>query len=187
LHQSAIPQNLKPTLILPQAVNLCLLYFFYQEHPYRAMNLIFSGTSIHLNQAMSHPKQSRLLVVDDEPAIRLTMRSMLESCGFDVETASSAKEAINKLTTSVFDLVITDMRMETETAGSEVILAAEELDYDPALVILSASPLCSSYRHRVQAIFVKGGNVAELLRRVKELLVERENQKAPEKRTIRKA
>ena len=39
----------------------------------------------------------RILVVDDELAILLTLRAILEMNGFEVETAASAKEAEKKL------------------------------------------------------------------------------------------
>ena len=39
----------------------------------------------------------RILLVDDELAILLTLKAILEIHGFDVETAASAKEAVSKL------------------------------------------------------------------------------------------
>ncbi len=39
----------------------------------------------------------RILLVDDELAILLTLRAILEMNGFEVDTAASAKEAQNKL------------------------------------------------------------------------------------------
>ena len=69
----------------------------------------------------------RILLVDDELAILLTLRAILEMNDFEVDTASSAKEAEQKLKNGVFEMVITDMRMETETAGYDVIRAARQL------------------------------------------------------------
>ena len=40
----------------------------------------------------------RILLVDDELAILLTLRAILEMNGFEVETAASAREAEGKLT-----------------------------------------------------------------------------------------
>jgi len=66
----------------------------------------------------------RILLVDDEPAILLTLKDILEMNGFEVETASSGREAVQKLDADVFQMVITDMRMESETAGYDVIRSA---------------------------------------------------------------
>lgn len=68
----------------------------------------------------------RILLVDDELAILLTLKAILEMNGFEVETAASAKEAVTKLNGGVYQMVITDMRMENETSGYEVIRAARQ-------------------------------------------------------------
>ena len=62
----------------------------------------------------------RILLVDDEPAILLTLKALLEIHGFEVETATSARDAKSKLARSTFVMVITDMRMENDQAGLEV-------------------------------------------------------------------
>jgi CheY-like chemotaxis protein len=82
----------------------------------------------------------RVLIVDDEAAILLTLRAILERNGFQVETAASALQAAEKLATILFDLVITDMRMENPKAGYEVITAAQQVTYPPPTVLLTAYP-----------------------------------------------
>ena len=113
----------------------------------------------------------RILLVDDELAILLTLRAILEMNDFEVDTASSAKEAEHKLKNGVFEMVITDMRMETETAGYDVIRAARQLDYNPATAILTAYPsLGNEWRsHGAQSLLVKPVNTAELLRQIEAL------------------
>ncbi len=83
----------------------------------------------------------RILLVDDEVAVLLTMKAVLEISGFDVETAASAREGKSKLKTREYDMVITDMRMESEQAGREVVLAARTAPYHPAVALLTAFPL----------------------------------------------
>ena len=68
----------------------------------------------------------RILLVDDELAILLTLKAVLEINGFEVETAASAREAKSKLKTNRYHMVITDMRMESENAGLEVARAAKK-------------------------------------------------------------
>ena len=83
----------------------------------------------------------RVLLVDDEVAVLLTMKAVLEISGFDVETAASAREAKLSLKKRTYDMVITDMRMESDEAGREVIVAARTAPYHPAVALLTAFPV----------------------------------------------
>ncbi len=83
----------------------------------------------------------RILLVDDEVAVLLTLKAVLEISGYDVDTAASAREARHRLHTHEFDMVITDMRMESDASGAEVIQAAREASYHPAVALLTAYPL----------------------------------------------
>jgi DNA-binding response OmpR family regulator len=115
----------------------------------------------------------RILLVDDELAILLTLKAILEMNSFEVETAASAREAEQKLNGTEFDMVITDMRMETETAGYDVIRAARQQDYNPATAILTAYPsLGTEWKNRgAQSLLVKPVNTNDLLRQIEALLV----------------
>jgi DNA-binding response OmpR family regulator len=121
----------------------------------------------------------RILLADDELAILLTLKAILEMNGFEVETAASAKEAEQKLNGGQFDMVITDMRMETETAGYEVIRAARKQSYDPATAILTAYPsLGTEWKSAgAQSLLVKPVNTHDLLRQIEALLVNHQDQK----------
>jgi DNA-binding response OmpR family regulator len=83
----------------------------------------------------------RILLVDDEVAVLLTMKAVLEISGFDVDTAASAKEGKLSLKKRTYDMVITDMRMESDEAGREVIVAARTAPYHPAVALLTAFPV----------------------------------------------
>lgn len=122
----------------------------------------------------------RILLVDDELAILLTLKAILEMHGFDVETAASAREAEKKLGSAVFDMVITDMRMENETAGYDVIRAARAQAYDPATAILTAYPaLGSEWMSRgAQSLLVKPMNTQDLLRQIEALLIAHQDEKS---------
>jgi CheY-like chemotaxis protein len=114
----------------------------------------------------------RVLVVDDEAPILLTLRAILERNGFQVETAASAAEASEKLTTTVFDLVMTDMRMEHREAGYDVIAAAQKVPYRPPTVLLTAYPPAENeWRARgASALFEKPVNVPALVRELNSLI-----------------
>ncbi len=83
----------------------------------------------------------RILLVDDEVAVLLTLKAVLEISGFDVDTAASAREAKARLKNRVYEMVITDMRMEAEESGREVIVAARTAPYHPAVALLTAFPV----------------------------------------------
>src|SRR5512144_1626369 len=121
----------------------------------------------------------RILLVDDELAILLTLKAILEMNGFEVETAASAREAQQKLVKGVYQMVITDMRMEHETSGYDVIHAAKKQAYDPATAILTAYPLLGTdWRDRgANSLLVKPVNTQDLLRQIEALLIAHEDQK----------
>ncbi len=86
------------------------------------------------------PKR-RVLLVDDEVTVLLTMKAVLEISGFDVDTAATAREGKLKLKQREYQMVITDMRMESDAAGREVIQAARTASYHPAVALLTAYPM----------------------------------------------
>jgi len=121
----------------------------------------------------------RILLVDDELAILLTLRAILEMNNFEVDTAASTREAEQKLSKHTYEMVITDMRMETETSGYEVIKAARRQEYDPATAILTAYPSTGEeWRSRgAQSLLVKPVNTQELLLQIDHLLLAHQEHK----------
>jgi DNA-binding NtrC family response regulator len=121
----------------------------------------------------------RILLVDDELAILLTLKAILEMNGFEVETATSAREAKQKLSSSTFEMVISDMRMENETSGFEVIRAARLQDYNPATAILTAYPNTGNdwKSEGAESLLVKPMNTSDLLRQIEALLVTHQDSK----------
>ncbi len=88
----------------------------------------------------------RILLVDDDLAILLTLKAVLELHDFEVETAASTKEAFARMESGVYNMVISDLHMETEEAGLEVIRAAHRQSYAPATALLTAFPPTDEYR-----------------------------------------
>lgn len=129
----------------------------------------------------------RILLVDDELAILLTLRAILEMNGFEVDTAASAKEAQQKLKNGIFEMVITDMRMENETSGYDVIRAARQQAYDPATALLTAYPsLGNDWKNNgAQSLLVKPVNTGELLRQIEALLVTHQDHKMLAQKTAK--
>lgn len=84
-------------------------------------------------------ERERILVVDDEQAIRKTLHDFLQRKGYDVEMAQDGREAIYRLKRKVFDLVITDLMMP-EVDGMAVLMEAKALPYPPEVIILTGQP-----------------------------------------------
>lgn len=121
----------------------------------------------------------RILLVDDELGILLTLKAVLEMNGFDVDIASSARAGIEKLADGPYHMIITDMKMETDRAGYDVIRAARLQEYDPAIAILTAYALLGSdWRSEgAQSLLVKPIGMEDLLRQVEALLIAHEDHK----------
>jgi CheY-like chemotaxis protein len=119
----------------------------------------------------------RILLVDDDVAVLLTLKAVLELHHFSVDTASSSAEAVEKLTAGVYQMVITDARMESENAGFEVIRAARRQAYNPATALLTAYPPENAdwKRDGAQSLLVKPVGTQDLLRQIEALLIQRED------------
>lgn len=78
----------------------------------------------------------QILLVDDEPIIRRTLGRTLEVNGYEVVTAATGDEAVERLRARPFDLVITDLAMEGPD-GIEVLGLAKEIDRDAVVIVLT--------------------------------------------------
>lgn len=82
----------------------------------------------------------KILVVDDDKLILGTLKRLLKREGYDVSTAQSGYEALEKVKNETFELIITDIRMPG-LDGIETLkeirkyLADTDKDYIPELVI----------------------------------------------------
>lgn len=120
----------------------------------------------------------RVLLVDDDPSVLLSLKAVLELHRFDVETAVSVAEAERKLTSGAFELVVTDVRMEREASGFEVIRSAARQSYRPATAVLTAYlPRHEQWKNEpVDAVLVKPMRTRDLVQHLEDLLARRQKQ-----------
>ena len=88
--------------------------------------------------------KTRVLVVDDSSLVRLYYRSALEKAGFEVEQAINGIEAIERVLSQPFDLVIVDInmpRMDGFTFLRSLRCRAADVATLPALVISTESEM----------------------------------------------
>src|SRR6266568_283805 len=81
--------------------------------------------------------QGRVLVVDDEKAMVLALKGLLGKEGYHVETAGSGEEALRRIETGSFHVVITDLSMNG-VGGMQVLEHAKRVDPDLAVVMITA-------------------------------------------------
>ena len=62
----------------------------------------------------------QILLVDDDPDIRDSLRIILEGNGYKVQTAANGREALAELETKTPDLMILDVMMTTDTEGFDL-------------------------------------------------------------------
>jgi len=120
----------------------------------------------------------RILLVDDDLTVLLTLKAVLELHGFEVQTAASAAEAIRELEKGHFQLVITDARMETDDAGFRVIRAARAQSNRPATALLTAYPPSSTdwSDDGAVSLLVKPVGTQELVLKIEALLARHNRQ-----------
>ncbi len=82
----------------------------------------------------THAKQC-ILVVDDEPEILRALRAGLMAQGYEVETAVSGTEALQKATAHVPDMIILDMVLPDGMDGLEVCRRLREWSQMPILIL----------------------------------------------------
>jgi len=82
-------------------------------------------------------KKNRILVVDDDHAMRLALSESLESCGYDIVAAENGREALELFKMGKFDLVVTDMKMPGMT-GIEVLRGVKELSPEIPVILITA-------------------------------------------------
>jgi len=76
----------------------------------------------------SEDRKYRILVVDDEAAVLVTYRLILERHGYDVVACPTSRDALAALERHEFDGLLCDYSLEEQHTGFEVISAARERD-----------------------------------------------------------
>src|SRR5438876_7809633 len=92
-----------------------------------------------VNIAEVFPGRTRILVIDDDSDLRLTLCEYLESRNFTVSSARDGSEAINLLQSrkSKFDIIFTDLVMSPGPDGMEVLKVAKEFSPSSYVVVMT--------------------------------------------------
>jgi DNA-binding response OmpR family regulator len=117
----------------------------------------------------------RVLLVDDDATVLLTLKAVLELHCFEVETATTVQDAREKLSQHEYEVVVTDVRMENAESGFEVLRAARAQQYQPATAILTACPLHNDqWKMRgAESFLIKPIGTKQLVERLETLITQR--------------
>ena len=82
-------------------------------------------------------KRETILIVDDEPSMRLALSESLESCGYEICTSEDGVDALKKFHDDRFSVVITDMRMP-KMSGMEVLRGIKKISPRTPVIVITA-------------------------------------------------
>jgi ActR/RegA family two-component response regulator len=137
------------------------------------------------NRARPAGKRLRLLFVDDEENIRLTLPLLLELHGFDVTSVPTVADALARITATSFDVLLADLNIHREGDGFLVIAAMRRAQPHCKNFILTGYPGLESAIRAIQSqvddFFTKPADIEELVAKIKARLA------APAVRPVRLA
>lgn len=109
----------------------------------------------------------RLLFVDDEATIRLTLPPLLEKRGFEVRIAADVPQALLEVNSSRFDVLICDLNIQQEGDGFLVVSAMRHLQPHCVNIILTGYPALETalkaIQNRVDDYLAKPADLEALL------------------------
>ncbi len=81
--------------------------------------------------------KQRILIVDDEAAIRQSLAESLAAEGYKTDSAETGEEALAKLNTDAYDLVVTDLKMPN-VSGLELLQALRNQNRQTPVIMMTA-------------------------------------------------
>ncbi len=132
--------------------------------------------------------QRRILCVDDEELIRLTLGTVLQKHGFEVTTAASVAEALQKITSEKFDVLLSDLNIGNPGDGLTVVSAMRRTQPEAVTMILTGYPAfetaLEAIRQQVDDYIVKPASIPVLVSTIESKLAmpPRQRQLPPPKR-----
>ncbi|HEV2646556.1 MAG TPA: response regulator [Acidobacteriaceae bacterium] len=117
---------------------------------------------------------ARVLVVDDNEAVRVSLCAILQQHGFEVECAADVSSALHFINTQKFDVLLSDLHMPGAGDGLTVVSAMRHKNPEAVTLLLSAFPEMSAAANAIlmqtDEILVKPMNVPDLIEAITERL-----------------
>jgi DNA-binding NtrC family response regulator len=122
-------------------------------------------------------KPIRVLFVDDEPGMRLTMPEVLRQHGFSVTAVGTVNEALDEITSAQFDVLISDLNFDHPADGFIVVSAMRRTQPECVTVILTGYPALETaleaLRNQVDDYLIKPADVLALVSLIEKKLKQR--------------
>src|SRR5579864_83512 len=119
----------------------------------------------------------RVLLVDDDEAVRDMMTMTLEGYGFKVTAATNVTESLKLITTEAFDVLITDLHMPNPGDGFTVVTAMRHSQPNALTLLVSGYPDVQSAMGAIlleaDEIMVKPFDVRKLVDLIREKMLTR--------------
>jgi len=130
----------------------------------------------------------RVLLVDDDGAVRAMMNEGLQRKGFEVVTAASVTEALAQITTQSFDVLITDLHMPDPGDGFTVVSAMRHAQPNALTMLVSGYPDVESAMAAIlleaDEVVVKPFEIGRLTELVREKVINRKPTKRLDKERV---
>jgi DNA-binding response OmpR family regulator len=114
----------------------------------------------------------RVLIVEDDDAVRMMLQEGLQRDGFEVVVASNVRDALSHIASETFDVLLSDLHMPLAGDGFTLVSAMRHTHPDALTVILSGYPAVdeamSAILSQADEIFAKPiriGALKELIRK----------------------
>jgi ActR/RegA family two-component response regulator len=132
-------------------------------------------------------RNARILFVDDEPKIVLTMPQVLRQQGYHVTAVESVSDALEQIGTAQFDLLLTDLNIGEQDDGLAVVSAMRRTQPNCLILILTGFPgfdtVLEAMHNQVDEYLIKPAPIPALLGLIEQKLAERVRDRAePSKR-----
>jgi DNA-binding NtrC family response regulator len=123
---------------------------------------------------MSTDRKTQILILDDEPIVCKRLHPALEKAGYEVETYTSSTEAMERVKSKEFDIVITDLKMEGIDGMTFLTAVKQRSPATEVIVITGFATMETAKESYQKGVFdfvakpFKLGEIQEVVRRAEE-------------------
>ena len=121
----------------------------------------------------------RILFVDDDPALVVTMQEVLRQHGFSVTAVGTVNEALSQIASAQFDVLISDLNFDHPADGFIAVSAMRRTQPNCVTLILTGYPgfetALEAIRNQVDGYLIKPAPIPTLVNLIEERLKQRKS------------
>jgi DNA-binding NtrC family response regulator len=149
-----------------------------EQDPTKLLEIVSELNGVLLERERQRDGKSllkRVLVVDDDPNLRLTLLPILNSSGFDARMVSTIPDALHKIEANRWEILICDLNITEPEDGFKIISAMKKAHPRSVIVLLTGHPAFDSavkaIGHEIDSYVVKPADYDALIRFLEERLL----------------